>query len=1100
MAAINRAEAKRYLNAFDFTGFFSELLGWNRPPRTQPLVKQVSGKSFSFTLVAEKKGYAVLLCESVPPHQDRAKLDRLIARDYFEHMLIFADRTAEKQLWQVSLREKGRGVRLREVRLSASGEELLQKLEHIIVPLEREETIHLTDINAGVKAAFDVEKVTKRFFKSFEVEHTQFAKFLKGIPATTKPWYVSVLINRLMFLYFMQAKSFLNGDLNYLSTKLEESQRLAKDAFYRDFLCPLFFQGFALKESDRPKAIKQLLGDIPYLNGGLFQPHPLEIEHGEAITIPDAAFERLFAFFGKWTWHLDQRSSADGDEIDPDVLGYIFEKYINQKQMGAYYTKEDITGYITQNTVLPFLLDTARKDCENAFKPEGVVWRLISERPDRYIYEPMRRGNQTSSKTGRLELPSDIAQGLEAVNLRAGWNRPVPGEFESHVLPTETWREFVGRRARYDALLSHLEAGGITTVEDLIVQNLDIRQLTLDVIQYAGSEDLVESIYKAIEKVTILDPTCGSGAFLFAALELLQPLYDACLSRMSDFVDEEYTDKGVQDDEPRFNRFAHFRQTLAAAEKHINREYFVLKTIIVNNLYGVDLMEEATEICKLRLFLKLVAQIESKDKHRIEPLPDIDFNIRAGNALVGFARYEEVKEAASAKFAFDDSMARIDERLMSLDKAVGDFRRQQTVFGGSVSVKDKQSLQSKFSDLDDELDDFLSADFGVKPAGLAKWRLNYKPFHWFSAFHGILTDGGFDVVIGNPPYVEYKDVLKKSSYTLQLDRFRTKDCGNLYAYSFERALSLVHRGSRTGLIIPVASISTDGYESLRNLLQSRGEMVISSFNDRPAKLFDGLEHIRLSIILHHAGATGMTQTSSYMKWSKAERDTLFGQLAFGPARVIPNGSFVPKVGDSIGASIIAKLYRDDRLPLSASFSKTGNGEVIYTRKLSHFVQILDFVPSMTVDGIERDPSELKVIRFPDKRTAGCALSVLNSSLFYWLLNVTSDCRNLNRREIDHFPISLSDVAQDTREHLFELSKELSSNLKQNSKIVDMDFEKHGKMRIQCIYPRHAKDVIDAIDVELAKHYGFTDKELDFVVNFDVKYRMGADDSEQLSAN
>ncbi len=63
--------------------------------------------------------------------------------------------------------------------------------------------------------------------------------------------------------------------------------------------------------------------------------------------------------------------------------------------------------------------------------------------------------------------------------------------------------------------------------------------------------------------------------------------------------------------------------------------YFILKSIIVNNLYGVDIMEEAVEICKLRLFLKLVAQVETPA--RLEPLPDIDFNIRAGNTLVGYA-------------------------------------------------------------------------------------------------------------------------------------------------------------------------------------------------------------------------------------------------------------------------------------------------------------------------------------------------------------------------------------------------------------------------------------------------------------------------------
>ena len=68
---------------------------------------------------------------------------------------------------------------------------------------------------------------------------------------------------------------------------------------------------------------------------------------------------RLFAFFDHYHWHLDERPLRADNEINPDVLGYIFEKYINQKQMGAYYTKEDITEYIGKNTIIPFLFDQA---------------------------------------------------------------------------------------------------------------------------------------------------------------------------------------------------------------------------------------------------------------------------------------------------------------------------------------------------------------------------------------------------------------------------------------------------------------------------------------------------------------------------------------------------------------------------------------------------------------------------------------------------------------------------------------------------------------------------------------------------------------------
>ena len=73
----------------------------------------------------------------------------------------------------------------------------------------------------------------------------------------------------------------------------------------------------------------------------------------------------------------------------------------------------------------------------------------------------------------------------------------------------------------------------------------------------------------------------------------------------------------------------------------------------------------------------------------------------------------------------------------------------------------KQQLQSRLDQLRTELDALLAKEYGVdanKPAPFAKWRSSHQPFHWFVEFHGIMSDGGFDVVIGNPPYVEYSKV------------------------------------------------------------------------------------------------------------------------------------------------------------------------------------------------------------------------------------------------------------------------------------------------------------------------------------------------------
>ena len=227
----------------------------------------------------------------------------------------------------------------------------------------------------------------------------------------------------------------------------------------------------------------------------------------------------------------------------------------------------------------------------------------------------------------------------------------------------------------------------IHDINDLITYNLDIRQFAQDVIENCEGPELLRAFWKAITEVTILDPTCGSGAFLFAALNILEPLYEACLDRMQVFLDE----VGVISESRPARRYSDFREILERIAQHPNREYFVLKSIIINNLYGVDIMDEAIEICKLRLFLKMVAQLEGV--RRIEPLPDIDFNVQAGNTLIGYATYDKVRNAIKGKLDFDNTMKRIEEKAEDVEQLFEQFRLQQIKLGGDVAPADKQTLQ-----------------------------------------------------------------------------------------------------------------------------------------------------------------------------------------------------------------------------------------------------------------------------------------------------------------------------------------------------------------------------------------------------------------------
>ena len=113
-------------------------------------------------------------------------------------------------------------------------------------------------------------------------------------------------------------------------------------------------------------------------------------------------------------------------------------------------------------------------------------------------------------------------------------------------------------------------------------------------------------------------------------------------------------------------------------------------------------------------------------------------------------------------------------------------------------AQSKQDLQSKLNDLRGELDALLTKEYGVdanKATAFQQWQAGHQPFHWFVEFHGIIHQGGFDVIVGNPPYVEYSKV--KSEYTVK--GYATESCGNLYAYLMERCKTLANQ--RASLIL-----------------------------------------------------------------------------------------------------------------------------------------------------------------------------------------------------------------------------------------------------------------------------------------------------------
>ena len=1086
-------ETRQYLRESEFEDLFTQVLGWDNHSQTLPVI--VDETKYILTALAEKRGMAVYECPQMtekqpfPDYATRRKIQRQVAKVSHENFIIYTNAEKTMQIWQWVKRQRGKPDACREHRYETwqSGDSLLQKLQNIAFSLDEEEDIGLFGVIERVGKAFLAEKVTKKFYDRFKKEHDAFLEFLSGIPdEEMQKWYVSVMLNRLMFIYFIQKKNFLNKDDKYLQTKLNETKRNGTDLYYKEFLCPLFFEGFAKPEDERTPEMRRLLGKIPYLNGGIFQKHEIETLHGQNIEIPDTAFEKLFAFFEQYDWHLDDRPLKNDNEINPDVLGYIFEKYINQKQMGAYYTKEDITEYISKNTIIPFLFDTARKECKIAFEGDASVWKLLQEDPDRYIYKAVKKGVE-------LPLPAEIAIGIDDVSQRTEWNTLAP---EEYALPTEIWREVVARRQRHDTVKDKLTNGEIGNINDLITYNLNIRQFAQDVIENCEGPELLRAFWKAITQVTVLDPTCGSGAFLFAALNILEPLYEACLDRMQVFLDEvgaisesRPNQVGAISESRPSRKYKDFRETLDNIAQHPNREYFVLKSIIINNLYGVDIMEEAIEICRLRLFLKMVAQIE--DVKQIEPLPDIDFNIQAGNTLVGFATYEQVKEVVESKLKLDDTMERIEEKAEDVKVLFDKFREQQTDLGGDVLPEDKQNLQSRLGVLEDKLNDYLARDYGIDPdkhPDYQNWLDSHKPFHWFIAFYGILQEGGFDVIIGNPPYVQYSKV--KDDYTIK--GYETEKCGNLYAFSFERSLLLLQPNGWKSMIIPNSAYCSDKTKSLQELFNSFRRIAwVQTYGIRPSKLFIGAEQ-RLAIYIIQQGPKqpSYLYASRYHRWNSQFRSHLFACVEHSDVTNISFPNSVPKIYSEIQHYVWKKISQYSKLSKNLSKRPTSHTTYYHTSP-RYWIRAMDFVPYFwnEQDG-ERISGSVKSLNLRDELDATTVVATINSSLFYWWFVLLSDCRSLSVREIGNFPVGIDDMDQSIKRTLSNLSADLMHDFKCHAIRKETNYKATGRVIYDEFFPRHSKHIIDEIDRVLAEHYGFTDEELDFIINYDIKYRMG----------
>jgi hypothetical protein len=914
---IQPALVKDCLSKFDFQILFVEQLGWSQPGQTKPTAFTLGEEEFSRRQIAQLGGVYVFEVTTasgqIPPAKSRAAIHKDIAARHHENLLIFINHERTQSLWYWVKREDGKNyARDHYFEINQPGDLFLAKLNALVFEIgELDPTgdVSVVEVAKRLRDALDIERVTKRFYDEFRAQHLAFIDLIAGIPTERdRKWYASVLLNRLMFIYFLQKKGFIdNGDMDYLQHKLAASRQRGTNLFYKRFLKLLFFEGFAKTENQRSVEARQAIGTVKYLNGGLFLQHKIELENPD-ISIPDAAFENILALFRRYSWNLNDTPGADDDEINPDVLGYIFEKYINQKAFGAYYTPPEITEYLCERTIHNVILEKVR-------------------------------------------------------------NTPFPGAKK---------RDY----ASMNDLLMDLDS--------------DLCRIL---------------IHEILPHLSVLDPACGSGAFLVSAMKTLLNIYGPVVGKI------------------KFSSSANLKKWLRGVEHdHPSIAYFIRKTIITDNLFGVDIMEEATEIARLRLFLALVASADDVDQ--LEPLPNIDFNVLPGNSLIGLMRVDnqDFDRRHQQGNLFQKSYR---DLLAEKNRLIENYRHTATFSDDLRGLRD--SIRDLEKDAEPTLSEILLKEFtdlGIKyeqpvwdekkgemgkpsrrPVKLADIRA-LQPFHWGYQFDEILnTRGGFDVIVANPPweilkpyakefFEQHSDIVSKKNMTIhdfeteqskllkdpvvrkawieylagyphQAAYFRSaenfknqtsvvngKKVGsdtNFYKLFIEQAHNLLREGGRCGIITPGGIYADLGAKRLREmlLLECKVDSLFGLTNER--YIFEGVEHRQKFCILvfEKGGSTESFRAAFRINTREAvSRENLDDFLNSGKAdlrlrtdlirRVSPDSLSIMEFKNELDVRIAEKMLQfpllGEQIPgawnlhLSREFDMTGDSDLYRTSR------------------------------------------------------------------------------------------------------------------------------------------------------------------------
>lgn len=579
-------------------------------------------------------------------------------------------------------------------------------------------------------------------------------------------------INRILFLKLLEGQliNYHKGDSSYAflnSTYLKEY----------DDLNSLFFQVLAKKFQDRNEDVKKIFEKVPYLNSSLFE--PTELEHN-TLFISNLKDDKVIPIYSQ-TVLKDQQGKKMSGTIT--TLQYLFE-FLNAYDFGAD-GGEDIQE-------------------DNKTLINASVLGLIFEKINGY-------------KDGSFFTPGFITMYMCRETIR----KAVVQKFNE----TKKWN--------------------CTTLEEL----------------YDKIDDRKEA-NNIVNSIKICDPAVGSGHFLVSALNEiiavkndLKILQDRDGKRLKEYQVEVVNDELIVTDEE--GELFEYNPTNKESQRIQETLFHEKQTIIENCLFGVDINPNSVKICRLRLWIELLKNAYYKNNTELETLPNIDINIKCGNSLVSrFAIDADLKQALKkSKWTIDSYRIAVDtyrnaeskEQKREMERLIADIKSD---FRSEISLNDPKvkKLRKLSGDLFQmtnqgqlfEMSKKEKADWNKKVQQLTEEtkkleaeieeikanKIFENAFEWRFEFPEVLNDDGdfvgFDVVIGNPPYLIVFDEKIKSFLEQSYPEFKRNN--DLFVAFFKLAFSLLKANANFAFITPNTFVKGDYFKSIRTFLSNEKQL------------------------------------------------------------------------------------------------------------------------------------------------------------------------------------------------------------------------------------------------------------------------------------